>query len=246
VTAVPQYAQTPLDEAQAFALLLSESEPFRRVYSDLRPQLGDFAVVLDDSLPEGVRSRVTHSGGKRYLRVRRTPCRLEDARLIAHELGHFAQDMQGFPAVGGMNDHPAAAALNSALRDPLVDRALRSHGFDEREDRRLEIAESRRQLGKILSAPTDKAGRAHWTANCLGHLLDQRILGEDPEVAEFIDWFAARYPGVHAGATKLADQLVAIGFDTPEKMGRALTRAVAVLDAGPVVAGPFVSTAHPS
>ena len=126
---LPRMGREELDEQAAFGALLTGSETFRRFYEQVRPRLPPFRVVHDPGIPKGIRARVTRMNRAIYLRLRTRVCPLEDAALIAHELGHLLLDAQGFPVVGG-NDHPAAAALNSALQDPVVDGSLRSHGFD--------------------------------------------------------------------------------------------------------------------
>jgi len=237
-SSIPAFARTRLYEQAAFALLLEGSDAFGRYYADVRSQLPDFVVVHDPVLPIGIRARTTRSGGTSYLRVRTPVCPLEDARLIAHELGHLLQDKQGFPAVGGLNDHQAAAALNSAVHDPLIDASLEEHGFDCSADRLAEIEESRRQLSKIAAAPSDLAGKAHWIANCLGHLLDQHVLGKEPTVSEFLEWFELRYPTIAVEARKLANEVISIGFDTPDTMMVSLGHARGLLKAGGGVISP--------
>jgi len=203
----------------------------------VRPQLTDFLVVHDPNLPFGVRARTTRVNGASYLRLRTPVCPLEHATLIAHELGHLLQDEQGFPTVGGLNDHPAAAALNSALHDPLIDATLYDYGFDLAADRIAKISENKRQLERIPHAPVDAAGKAHWTANCLGHVLAQHVLGDDPVSADFLDWFSARYPDIEDEARRVASKVISIGFDTPEKMFLALDAARTMLKAGSGVIG---------
>lgn len=235
---VPSFAKRILDERPAFALLNEGSVAFRRYYEEVRPHLPDFIVVHDLSIPVGVRARTTHIDGQSYLRLRTNVCPVEDAGLIAHELGHLLQDAEGFPSVSGLNDHPAAAALNSALRDPLIDAALCSYGFDRRLDRLAEIEESKRQLENLSCVPVDAAGKAHWVANCLGHVLAQHILGEDAAETEFLEWFSGRYPHILDEARVVADVVISIGFDTPKKMFTALDEARALLRAGGGTIGP--------
>ena len=118
------FAVAPLVEAEAFKLLIECSEPFRRFYKDVRPQLPEFIIVHDPNIPPGIRAKTTREAVKKYLRLRTPVCPLSDALLIAHELGHFLLDKEGFPTVGGLNDHVAASSLNSAFQDPIVDARL--------------------------------------------------------------------------------------------------------------------------
>lgn len=229
---VPPFARARLEEQTAFALLLANSEPFRRYYADVRPRLSGFQVVHDPSLPVGVRARITRVNGSKYLRLRTPVCPVEHATLIAHELGHLLQDEQGFPSVGSPTDHPAAAALNSALKDPLVDATLQAYGFDLTFDREAEAKENLRQLNAIRMAPNDPAGRAHWTANFMGHVLDQHVLGEGLASNDFLEWFSKRYPEIADEARKIAAEVISMGFDTPEKMFAALRTARTMLKAG--------------
>ncbi len=236
--ATPPFGKVPLEEAQAFSLLIGKSELFRRYYADVRPHLGGFSVVLDLHLPQGVRASITRWGGTSYLRLRTAVCPVEHARLVAHELGHLLQDQQGFPSVASPNDHPAAAALNSALRDPLTDAMLAGYGFDGDPDRAAELEEHYHQLRSTAQPPADAAGRAHWIANCLGHLLDQHVLGETPEGTQFFDWFSRRYPQIAADAERIAREVVLIGFDTPGKMFTAMHKAHSMLAAGGAIIPP--------
>lgn len=235
---LPQYTKSPLKEETAFQLLLRDSQPFRKYYAEVRPELTNFVVVLDPGLPPGVRARTTRSDGKKYLRLRTPICPLEHAVLLAHELGHFLQDERGFPSVGGLNDHQAAAALNSALHDPLIDASLASYGFDSSIDQANEVEESIRQLSAIPRAPVDSAGKAHWIANCLGHILSQHVLGVNSADDKFLQWFTERHPSIAHEAECIAAEVISIGFETPEKMFIALEIARTMLGAGGGVIGP--------
>lgn len=237
---VPDFARRPLDEQTAFALLLEGSEAFRRYYAAVSRQLPDFQVVHDTALPVGIRARITWVEDRAYLRVSAPVCPLDEARLIAHELGHLQQDAQGFPSVGSAVDHPAASAVNSAVHDPLIDAVLEEHGFDGSADRLAEIEESRRQLSQNTAGPTDVASRAQWTANCLASLLDQHVLGEDPAVSDFLEWFEQRYPAIWKWARRLADGVIARGFDTPETMMESLCYVRRALKEGGGVISPPV------
>jgi hypothetical protein len=230
-----------LTESVAFTPLLEGSQPFRSYYAEERSALGDFALVQDQSLPLGVRARTTWVDGRAFLRVPGPVCPLEDACLIAHELGHLALAKQGFPAVGGMGDHPAAAALNSALQDPLVDSVLVVRGFDVNADREREVADSESQLRKV-PPPTHPADRAHWTANFLGTLLTKHVLGSIPVEDTYCQWFAARYPRMAARAEAIAQEVIAIGFDSPSGMYQALAKARKMLNAGPFIVPPSYPT----
>jgi hypothetical protein len=236
--ATPLFANKQLDENSVFTLIKAKSAPFQKFYTEKRGQMSKFIVVHDPNLPVGVRARVTRTNGHSYLRLRTMICPLEDATLIAHELGHLIQDEQGFPHVAGLNDHPAASALNSALHDPLVDATLDAFGFDRRADLWAEIEENKRQLKSVLQAPSEPAGKAHWIANCLGHILNQHVLGDDPTESAFLEWFSSRYPQILAEANNIANAVIAIGFDTPDKMFAALEQARALLNAGGGVIGP--------
>lgn len=236
--ATPPFANKQLDETSAFAILNAHSAPFRKFYAEKRGQLQDFIVVHDPNLPVGVRARITRTNNHPYLRLRTIVCPLEDATLIAHELSHLIQDVQGFPHVSGMNDHPAAAALNSALQDPLVDSTLDEYGFDRRADLIAEIEENKRQLNTFRQAPSDPAGKAHWIANCLGHILNQHVLGAEPNESKFLEWFSSRYSQILADAHKVAEAVIATGFETPDKMFTALERARVLLKSGGGVIGP--------
>ena len=219
---IADFAGTPVDEAESFKLLLDSSDIFRKFYEDVSPQLQDFIIVHDPNLPRGIRARTTRSTGKKYLRLKTLVCPLDDASLIAHELGHFLLDQEGFPAVGGLNDHVAASSLNSAFHDPLVDARLATYGFDRTPDRVQEIHESMRQLKASSRAPTDAAGRAHWISNILGHILAQHVLGVIPVEEEFVQWFKNEYSSIFRKAERIAVEVIEIGFDTPEKMLAAL------------------------
>jgi len=240
----PPFAKTQLDERSAFGRIIAESEAFRRYYSEIRPQLSGFVVAHDSSLPVGVRARITRVNGMKYLRLRTSVCPPEDAALIAHEMGHLLQDEQGFPCVGGLNDHPAAAALNSALHDPLIDAMLNSYGFDLTKDQAAETKENIRQLSSIRNAPIDAAGRAHWIANCLGHLLTQHVLGSTSAHSDFLKWFSERYPEITIEASSIAIKVISIGFDTPEKSFKALTQARQMLKSGGGVIAPPMLPDH--
>lgn len=233
----PSFAPSGLVETDAFRALLSDSETFRRFYSEVRPQLGDFVVVQDVSLPPGIRARTTWTGERAFLRVRAPVCPPEDATLVAHELGHLLLSTQGFPAVGSPTDHSAAAALNSAFLDPLVDAHLATSGFDLTPDRVRETEENMRQL-KTVAPPSDAAGRAVWAANYLGCLLARHVLGEDPTEEAFLQWFSARHPSIANEADAIAAEVISTGFDTPDKMLAAMAMARRMLRAGDVITPP--------
>lgn len=237
---LPRMGREELDEQAAFGALLTGSETFRRFYEQVRPRLPPFRVVHDPGIPKGIRARVTRMNRAIYLRLRTRVCPLEDAALIAHELGHLLLDAQGFPVVGG-NDHPAAAALNSALQDPVVDGSLRSHGFDRAAERAAETRENRRQVEGRPLGPADSAERALWIANFLGCILDRHVLGDEPATVEFAAWFSSRFPEIATEAQQIADALVSTGFDTPDKMLAALDMARTMLGAaGGVISPPHV------
>ena len=229
---IPQFARSPLKEESTFKLLLKDSEPFHRYYSDVRPQLTNFMVVHDSGLPNGIRARTTRSNGMKYLRLRTPVCPITDAALIAHELGHFLLDTTGFPCVGGLNDHQAAAALNSALQDPLVDAMLVKCEFDLTKDNINEVEESIRTLTGIPHAPIDAAGKAHWIANFMGHILYLNINGDTHADEDYFKWFTERYPSIASEAERIAEKVISIGFDTPDKMFNALSEARFMLHAG--------------
>jgi hypothetical protein len=233
----PRMGREDLDEGNAFSALLTGSEAFRRYYEKVRPSLPPFRVVYDPDIPKGIRARVTRMNGAIYLRLRTRVCPVEDAALIAHELGHMTLDAQGFPVVGGLNDHSAAAALNSAFQDPLIDASLRPHGFDRAAERAAETKESRRQLERH-NGPADPGERALWIANFLGCILDRKVLGDEPATVEFGTWFSSRFPEIASEAKRIADSVAPAGFDTPDKMLVALDTARTMLGAGGGVISP--------
>lgn len=226
-----------------FEKLLKESELFSKYYHDVRPQIGEFVVVHDSNLPVGIRARTTRlKDGKRYLRLHTPVWPVELAWIIAHELGHFLLDDRGFPGCESVGDHSAAAALNSALHDPLVDTSLRTYGFDVISKREEKFQRNMQLLGPISQAPTDRADKALWIANHLGFILEHYVLGDAPGDSNYAKWFDSRYPRIVKQAELVAAEVISMGFDTPEKMFAALERARVMLDAGEGVILPPVKS----
>ena len=79
----------------------------------------------------------------------------------------------------------------------------------------------------------------HWIANFLGTLVDEAVLEESRERSAYIEWFASSYPGVAATAKDVARVVLETGFDTPETMFLALSRALSIIgDGDGVIAAP--------
>lgn len=229
---VPPFAMSPLVKDDVFKLLFEGSELFQRYYKEVRNQLPEFQVVHDpNQMEKGIRAGITRDGVKKYLRVRTMVCPLDSASLIAHELGHLLLDTEGFPNCPGLNNHPAAGSLNSAFSDPIIDHRLVSFGFDRDTDREAEMLKNKQLLEKERR-PKDAAGKALWTANCLGYLLNRHILGEFFAEEEFIQWFRNLHPSILKTAERVYDEVIKTGFDTPEKMHTALGRARTMLKNG--------------
>lgn len=221
-----------LNEGDALAGILGSSKEFQGFYEGVRPKLKEFSIVLDPGLAGGKRASTTRTPDGRFIRIRTPVVPASDARYLAHELMHFMLDDEGFPSCGGLNDHNAASALNSAVVDPVVDVRLRQYGFDETDDRVSEIKSNRAQLKNVAHSPQDLPRRAEWIANYLGILLDDAVLGEIPESKSFRQWFSSRYPDIASDAEKLAARILEIGFDKPTTCDAALSCAREHVQAG--------------
>lgn len=228
--------RTLLEERKAFEKLF-EVELFNRYYHEFRPQLGDVKVFHDTDLDRGILAQTSVKKGEIYLR--NPICHVEDACLVAHELGHLVLQVLGFPACEGGR---SADALNTALQDPLVDSSLSKYGFDPMPHRGRRIQESIEHFRTDPQAPMDwdRAGRAKWIANYLALILDRHVLGDVPDGGSFSKLFTSRYPEIAKQAERVSEEVISIGFDTPEKMFKALGKAREMLDAGRDIQPPAI------
>jgi hypothetical protein len=201
-----------LDSDKHCEMLSRKLEPFSKYYRDVRSQLSELKIIYDTDLPPGVGGQFKPQEGEIHLRY------TEDAVVVAHEIGHQLQTVQGFPSIKGSVD---ARALNSALLDPPVDMSLVKYGFDLAPSRVREIQESRQSLER-KGAPTDRLLRALWIANHVAFILDRHYLGDAPGGSSFSTWFESRYPEIAKQAELVAAAVISIGFDTPKKMFEAL------------------------
>jgi hypothetical protein len=204
---------------------LAESSEFAEFYRIERPKITDeIAWVENTDLPSGVDHRTTTVvGGQRMIQMRRMPADSSDAYAVAHELGHLVMEDEGFPGLAAQRgaEH-VAAALNSALHDPVVDQGLRSYGFDPRPKYFLEVSDAKAALERHSRPPDDAAGKLQWLFNYLSKLLDWDAVrtDSDPRREAFQSWFERRFPQFRSQSQELYSIVREVGFDTPERMQR--------------------------
>jgi len=225
---IPGFGLQGYPERFAVGWLLSGSEQFARFYESERHRItGDLTWAEDTGLPTGVAARATcNSAGSSVIRLREMPAPVEHAQLIAHELGHFLIDLDGFPALAARPDLDwIAAPLNSMLHDPLVGRLLGSHGFDIRAAYDAEVADARVHLDPKPIPPESSSGQLIWTLNYVSKRLDWDVVKDagDSDCDGFCEYFRHRYPLLADTGDRVYELIQRVGFDTPTKMATVLS-----------------------
>jgi len=234
---VRELGVTSYPERFAIGLLLSECELFARFYERERERITcDILWAEDTGLPIGIAARATcTSAGTSVIRLRQMPAEAAHAQLVAHELGHFLVDLEGFPSLAARPGLDCIAApLNSMLHDPLVDRLLRSHGFDLRAGYDAEVAEAREALGSKPNPPESGADQLLWILNYVAKRLDWDVVrgDNDSERDAFRPYFRERYPDLAKTGDEVYTLIQSIGFDTPGKMSSLLRVLMQSFDLG--------------
>jgi hypothetical protein len=101
--------------------------------------------------------------------------------------------------------------------DVLVNTRLQQYGFDLRDDYEREMAETKRQLGKISTPPANRFDRMIWMVNYVSKILDWELIFAGNVDNEFKVWFTSKYPDIAVRGTKLLEMVNRIGYETPEK-----------------------------
>lgn len=214
-------------EEMVISEILASSREYQAFYSAERKKITkEVYWARDSSLPKGIDYRSTRLGiGKEFLqviRLRRIPAIAEDAIDIAHELGHFILDNEGYPSTGCpiSKYENLSSSLNSMVHDPLVDSRLQVYGFDLWSKYQKEMKETLSQLGKQLNSPSDKFARLRWTFNYVSKMLDWELVSSKPGQFknEFPVWFEDRYPDIAEEGHKLLTMIRETGYDTPVKL----------------------------
>jgi hypothetical protein len=204
--------------------LLKSSQAFQDFYEAERNRIiQPIYWAKDASLPEGIDYRFSKFlTGESVIRLRRVPALVQDACKVAHELEHVVIDIEGFPILRPATPEKEnlSSAISSMIEDLLVNSRLQKYGFDLQNDYETEIEESKRQLSRFTTSPTNRLDRIHWMVIYVGYLLDWELLSVGKSSNEFKEWFDTRYPDIAGRGKKLLEMVKRIGYDNPEKQSK--------------------------
>ncbi len=211
----------------------NNSNTFRRFYKEnrgiIKPSIfwiNNSNLEISRQLKNGYLACSHFKEDKEYccIVLRQIPALLEDDYIIAHELGHFILDSEGFPTIGCIDTpnnkiRTLSTCLCSMIQDPIIDRRLISYGFDMYKGHEREI----KQLFKGIKKeppPDEPLHRLFWAAIYVDQILNWSIFDsvDKTPLIEFTSWFENKYSDIAKEGQDLLELIQSIGYDTPNKM----------------------------
>lgn len=202
---------------------------FAAYYAETRRFLPPALWFVREELPAGINASVStwdcKSDGYIYhvMRLRRLPCEVADAPILAHEYDHLRLESEGYPGVASIHAvDTLASALGSLLQDPLICTHLAPFGFDLCPAMDSDESAYIQAIAQLPDTAFRRDDRILWTLNYIGIALEREAITGSAKPGPFARAFDARFPGIARQARKLLATVRSMGYATPAQQDRAL------------------------
>lgn len=229
-------------EEDVLKQLINSSKEFQKFYEAEKGNIGsifwlksnkDIEVSL--GFVKGQKAKYSRIFNKnvteKLIILEQIPPLLDDAILIAHEIGHDLIFNNGFPGVSPNlknvieNEERGArfrltSALSSMIHDILCDSYLKKYGFVYEKIYQAKIKGHLRNMRGFDERRVDTFDRLAWVFQYVLTNLQGSIIVDNPngELQKYNNFYEKRFPKIALEGQIILDLIEIIGYDTPDNL----------------------------
>jgi hypothetical protein len=230
----PKERVLPVDEDEVVRDLLKISPEFNNFYENENDKTGDVHWMVNKDLPREINA--TMFKGKisdeivPCIYIRRCPAVLEDAKTIAHELGHAIRyEEKSAVEIESEDDKFTflAAKLASLVEDPIIDGILRDkYDFNLMLEYKKVLKSAQKELRNRDYVHLSYIQKIDSIINLSGIILEWDLIEDKDALRKYQTKFEKRYPQLLGMNADLISIVRETGTNTLEDRKRVCNRII--------------------
>lgn len=219
-------------------IIIEKFDIFRSYYTTERVKLKKNIIWVCQSdspreklLPDGIngKSQIENDTGICIIVLRKIPSDIQDAFVVAHELGHLILGHCGYPKLVSIKSYEdIQGILSSMIEDLLVDSKLYEFGFNVKKHYIIEFDRSQKQISDVLKqrpisevSPKTHHDVVKFTLNYASQILAYNLFFRSDDVKpDFFTFFDKEFPQIAEDAKSLVTTIESMGYANPESTGQ--------------------------